>query len=74
MTYRTTLSPQQVALVMGQLGFSYLETSCFCTTYYRGNDLVSVEEPENEAFEELEIATDFNFTAKELAQLKARKL
>jgi hypothetical protein len=73
-TYRTTLTPQEFALAIGQLGFSYVETSCFATTYRRGNDLVSAEEPEHEVFEELEIATDFSFTADELAHLKARQL
>lgn len=74
MTYRTTLTPQEFALAIGQLGFQYFETSCYATTYHRGNDLLSIEEPEHETFEELEIATDFRLSDAEMEHLKARKL
>lgn len=74
MTYRTTLSPQEFSFAVAALGFKYLETSCHSTTYFRGGDLLSIEEPSSAIFEDLEIATDFRLTDAELAALKARKL
>jgi len=73
MAYRTTLSPLEFALSMGQLGFSYVETSCHSTTYRRGNDLLSIEDPDTETFVDLEIATDFRLTPEEQQHLKVTK-
>lgn len=74
MTYRTTLSPQDFATAITRLGFQYLETSEFSTTYFRGNDLLSVEDPEHQIYCDLEVATDFRFTDEECAALKLRKM
>lgn len=74
MTYRTILTSQEFSSAVAALGFEYLETSCHSTTYFRGDDLLSIEEPEGEVYEDLEIATDFRLTDAELAALKARKL
>ena len=76
MTYRTTLTPQDFATAITQLGFKYLETSCHATTYVRDcgrgahGDLVSIEEPEVQVFVDLEVATDFRFTHVEMEALK----
>ena len=74
MTYRTTLSPQDFATAVTRLGFTYVETSEFCTTYARGNDLLSVEDPEHQIYCDLEVATDFKFTDAECLALKVRRL
>lgn len=74
MTYRTTLSPQDFATAITRLGFTYVETSEFSTTYARGNDLLSVEDPEYQIYFDLEVATDFRFTDEECAALKLRKM
>jgi hypothetical protein len=63
---RTTLSLFDFALAAESLGFKFLESSCFSTTYVRGNDLLSIEEVSDPVFEDLEIATDFRLTAREL--------
>jgi hypothetical protein len=71
MTYRTTKSPQELAPILEGLGFTYLETSCSCTTYHRNGDLISIEEPDAVIFEDLEIATDFRLAAHEIVALGA---
>lgn len=73
MAYRTTLSPQDFATAITRLGFIYVETSEFSTTYARGNDLLSVEDPEHLVYCDLKIATDFRFTESECAALKVTK-
>ena len=71
MAYRSILSPQALAIQLKDMGFEYVETSCFCTTYKRSTDLLSVEEPEAEIYEDLEIATDFRLSPSEITLLGA---
>ena len=71
MAYRSILSPQAIATQLRGMGFEYVESSCFCTTYKRGTDLLSVEEPQAEIYEDLEIATDFRLSPSEITLLGA---
>jgi hypothetical protein len=71
MAYRTILSPKSLATQLQDMGFEYVESSCFCTTYKRGSDLLSVEDPQAEIYEDLEIATDFRLTKDEITLLSA---
>ena len=71
MAYRSILSQKSLAIQLQSLGFEFVESSCFCTTYKRGNDLLSVEEPEAETYEDLEIATDFRLSSSEITLLGA---
>ncbi len=74
MAYRTTLTPMEFADAAASIGFEYLETSCHCTTYTRNGDLMSIEDPTDDVFEDLEIATDFRLTDNEMQVLRATKV
>lgn len=69
--YRTQFGPREIATALEALGFSYVESSCSCTTYARGSDLLSIEEPDGEVYEDVEIATDFRLSPLELGALGA---
>ena len=71
MAYRSILSPKSLAIQLQDMGFEFLESSCFCTTYKRGTHLLSVEEPQAEIYEDLEIATDFRLSPSEITLLGA---
>lgn len=63
--YRTTLDSSSFDRAARAIGFTFLEASCFCTTYTRGSDVMSIEEPTAETYEDREIATDFRLSRQE---------
>ena len=71
MPIRTSLTPNEFRDAVASLGFSFLESSCFCTTYVRGGDLLSIEEPTADVYEDLELAFDFAMSADTMAALHA---
>lgn len=70
----TTLSPQDFAVAAKQIGFDYLDTTSFCTTYRNpaSDDLISIAEPTAEVYETLEVWADCRFTPEQREILKIR--